>query len=219
MNKISKNFLFVGILICLISKTAHCQSVKIILKNSSKLLNGKYHIYEPILKIQARYKDTTEAKNETPEELMTSIVSSNSKLWEKYNAAEFDENESYTFVKGIEYELLSKLEFEIDSLPMAIIKFKLIKPDEVKKIVGVAIIKKNSKRWKTTSSYYVNRLSIAFLVFRENIMQNLILKNPKNNIEKKLLEKCYSNGLDIEKLLSQDFTKEQKEYFINPLNW
>ena len=219
--KFMKNTKFnFSILICLLSLNLFAQETKLLLNNGN-LTSASYYLYNPILKINALYNDTTEAVNQYPEQLMISIISSNSKAWEKYNSLNFDENESFTPSNdsSLKYELLSKFEFKANGSDMAIIKFNITTLKSIKIIAGVTVMQKVSGKWKTTSTTYTTKISLAFLVFKAEVMNNLIFNSPINEMEKQLLNNVYSKGLDFDKLLQQTFTKEQKNYFINPLNW
>ena len=116
----------VSISILYYSTVSYGQGAKVIL-GSGTISDVKYHLYEPYLLIKPIYKDTSEALNLYPEQLMTSIVSSTSRVWERHNAYVYDENESFEYVKGIEYELIAKLEFMANGTPTAIPLFDMFR--------------------------------------------------------------------------------------------
>ena len=186
------------------------------------IIKGEYSLYSPIKIIRAIYKDTISAKNLIPEQLMTSILSSNSKEWEKYNSLEFDNDVVYEPVNNqiLNYELISTFNFQLDSLQMAIVKFRLVNTIEKKAILGITIMQRDKIRWKTTSSQLTTKISTLFLVFKDEVLQRILNDKPLNGTEMELLKNIkVNNGFLLEKLLNQNFNDTQKKYFINPLNW
>lgn len=189
---------------------------------NGKLLQGKYTLYKPTILLSPIYKDTTEAFNKNPEELMISILSSNSKEWEKYNSLSFDDEDKYESFdnKTLNYELISRFDFQLDTLQMAFIKYKLINTAKKKEIIGITIMQKNRNRWKTTSTVITTKLSTFFLVFKDEVSYRILSDKPSNEIERKFLYNVkVKNNFSIEKLLSQSFDYDEKNYFINSLNW
>ena len=58
---------------------------RVILAVNQNLKSAKFHVYSPPFLAKAIYKDTIEAKNLYPEELMSSILSEKNASWTKYN--------------------------------------------------------------------------------------------------------------------------------------
>lgn len=74
-------FLFLISLLCFSQK----KDVKINL-NTKQLRNCNYKIYKISPSIKMIYEDTIESKNETQEQLMTSIISAKNQEWVNYNS-------------------------------------------------------------------------------------------------------------------------------------
>lgn len=204
------------------------KDIKLII-NSKPLMDCNYELFNPKVKITMIYKDTLDVKNVTTEELMTSIFSATNQKWVDYNslggkekATPFTNSE---FLEKIKYkdknymEMLSKLEFKSDSIQYAIVKFNYYLEQHKKNIKGSILMQKEKNRWYQTSNAKINNLTMMMLVFKEDILGRLLTGQGINKMEKDLISIIYNDGLDIDKLFQQNFTTEQKDYFINKLNW
>ncbi|EKT3958022.1 hypothetical protein NTJ28_002020 [Flavobacterium psychrophilum] len=204
------------------------KEVKIIL-NSKQLKNCSYEIYKPTVQIKMMYKDTTEAKNKTLEQLMTSIISAKNQEWVNYNSfggkekaapftkSEFDEK--YNNKSKNYFELLAKLEFSVDSLKYFVIKFRYFQAKVKKPIMGSILMTFSKGRWYQTFDAKITNLSMMMLVFKEDIVERILLGTGSSSLENDLIKIVYKDGLNIDLLFQQDFNQEQKTYFINDLNW
>lgn len=196
---------------------------------NSKQLNCKYELYKPATQIRMIYKDSSEAKNKTPEELMTSIISAKNQEWINYNtfggkdkAAIFSEDEFNEKAKQKEknyLELISKLDFKLDSINYAIVKFKYFQNNPNKPIMGVTLMIYANERWLQTFNAEINNLSMMMLVFKEDILGRILLGVGNNQMENDLIKLIYKDGLNVDFLFKQNLNLEQKKYFINDLNW
>jgi hypothetical protein len=217
-------FLFLIPFFCFSQK----KEVKIIL-NSKQLKNCSYERYKPSVQIKMIYKDTTEAKNKTPEELMTSTISARNQEWVNYNylggkerAAPFSKDEFDEKIRQKEnnyFELLAKLEFSVDSIKYSVIKFRYFQAKIKNPIMGSILMVYSKHRWFQTFNAQINNLSMMMLVFKEDILERIISGIGNNQMENDLIKLVYSNGLNIDLLFQQNFNQEQKDYFINNLNW
>lgn len=202
--------------------------VQIIL-NSKELKNCNYELYRPVVEIKMIYKDTLDAVNNTPEQLMTSIISASNQEWVNYNcfggkekAAPFSKEEFNKKMRGKEknyIELLAKLEFSIDSVKYSVVKFRYFQAKIKKPIMGSLLMIYSNSRWFQTSNAKLNNLSMMMLVFKEDILERILSGLGNNQMENNLIKLVYSNGLNIDLLFKQNFNQEQKKYFINDLNW
>ncbi|MBL0738428.1 hypothetical protein JI750_16145 [Flavobacterium sp. GN10] len=196
---------------------------------NSKQLDSKYELYKPAKQIRIVYKDTSDAKNKTTDELMTSIISANNQDWVNYNtfggkekAAIFSEDEFNKKVKLKEkyyLELLSKLELKVDSINYTIVKFKYFQNNPDKPIMGVTLMIHKNERWYQTFNAEINNLSMMMLVFKEDILGRMIKGAGNNQMENDLIKIIYKDGLNVDFLFKQNLNSEQKKYFINDLNW
>ena len=204
------------------------KEVKIILK-SKQLKNCSYQLYKPTVTVKMIYKDTTEALNKTSEQLMTSLISAKNQEWVNYNSfggkeksTPFNETEfeeALKYKKENYFELLAKLEFSVDSAKYSVVKFNYFKAKIKKPIMGSILMIYSKDRWFQTFDFKFNSLSMMMLVFKEDILERILTGNGQNELENNLLKLVYNNGLNIEDLFKQNFNQEQKNYYINPLNW
>ena len=126
---------------------------KKLLKNLKKVDKIKVHIYDPPFIAKKILKSIKEAKWNTPEELLTSMISRDSKEWENNNSL----NRNPLSKKGIEIKKkrdleknYNKLEFKFtftyNGLPTAIIKYWFIR--EVNQLIPtVNFMQKIDNRW------------------------------------------------------------------------
>lgn len=198
---------------------------------TNNIENTTYHIYDPPFRAMVIYKDTIEAVNKYPEQLMSSMLSASNQDWVNYNTLggaiesskisqeEFDKVKKLSYDKNY-FELLSKLEFEVNNDKMAIVKFYLYKEDLDKPVAGATVMQYINNRWYETSKPYTTSIAMALMIFKVNIMNSLLTGKGRNEMENDLIKKVYDNGLDFDKLLQQqNLSTEEKEYFTNPLNW
>lgn len=74
-------------------------------------------------------------------------------------------------------------------------------------------------RWFQTFDAKINNISMMMLVFKEDVLERILLGIGNNSIENDLIKIVYEKGLNIDLLFKQNFSDEQKKYFINDLNW
>ena len=75
--------------VCIMLQAQEDNGVRIILKASlGELQNTSFYIYNPPFKAKAIYRDTIQAINKYPEQLMSSIMSENNESWYYYNNKE-----------------------------------------------------------------------------------------------------------------------------------
>jgi hypothetical protein len=202
-----------------------------ILLNTNKLSNATHYVYSPPFIAKAIYSNMEEAKNEFPEQLMSSILSATSQSWVNYNTLESEKNTEIKNASDFEeakninkektfFELLSKLEFEANGNKIAIIKFYYHKEDKEKPIAGALVFQKNDNIWKKTSKPYTTNIAMALMVFKPDVMNRILNKKGVNDLEKTIIRNVYdASGFSFDKLLKQSFTEDEKVYLTNPLNW
>lgn len=197
---------------------------------SGKFTNSKFYIYSPPFKAKAIYKNQSEAENLFPEQLMSSILSASNQEWVDYNTlggtkkSDKKNNNHFEEVKKIDinktfFELYSKLEFNSNAAKMAIVKFYYV-TDSKKPVAGAIVMQKENGIWKSTSTSYTTNIAMALMVFKPDIIGRMLKGESINKMEKKILKAVYDeNGFSFEKLIKIKLSKEEKEYFTNPLNW
>ena len=199
-------------------------------------ISTNYYVYEPPFAARGIYKDTLEAVNNFPEQVLSSIVSSTSYAWDKYNYlnGETPAKSKSHYEKAIQlnkynnyFELRSKYEFFNGENPCAFIKFH-IKFEELKVPAGgFRILEKVNGRWYV--SLIPNFAAVPYLLFwfKEVRMLELLTGKSNGNIlsDKLIAQTRDSNGnLDFEKLgdevtiiLKEGKTSERFKYFIDEI--
>lgn len=210
---------------------------RIILKASKgDIKNSFFHVYTPSFKAKVIYKDTIQAVNKYPEQLMSSIMSENNETWYYYNNLEKKEispkiKNRFNRVNSLDkdknyFELLHKFQFESNGKQYAFIKFRLILENKKPSNGAYSMVKINGK-WKKTSSSDTFKMTMMNVFFRSDRLQE-VFKGKKgiNPLMDSLIDIVYNNGvLDMEKLLNE-FEKWNKnnevnklEYFTENPNW
>ena len=103
---------------------------------------------------------------------------------------------------------------------MSIIKFYFHKEGKEKPIAGALVFQKVDGAWKKTSTPYTTNMSMALMVFKPDVMNRLLLGEGINELEENIIKNVTDkDGFNFNKLLEQKFTKSEKEYLTNPINW
>ncbi len=190
--------------------------VRIILKaTKGNIGNSSFYVYNPPFKAKAIYKDTIEAVNSYPEQLMSSIMSENSEAWYYYNNLERNKisskiKERFNNVSALDkdknyMELLHKFEFEVSGTQYAIIKFKLVVEEREEPSYGAYALTKVENKWKKTASPLTFKLVMLNAFFKTDKLNQIIKGNKTNDkLVNNVIEKVYENGiLNVEKLLEE----------------
>lgn len=159
--------------------------------------------------VVTKYDDFDEVTNTTPEELMRSILSASSLEWKNYNSERQLTKSSQDFetienaVDSSYYFVLeSKLEFVVNGLIHAIVKYRLI---ENGKLYGFAegMIKKNG-RWYTTSKAELNQIVFFMGMVDLEYIDAIFRKNNTNNDQFNQIREQYleSGTINLTGLLS-----------------
>jgi hypothetical protein len=137
-----------------------------------------YHIYQPYYQAKGGYKDTLEARNDTPEKLMSALISENSDSWYKYNhiGGEANNIEYYEKMDQMDkeknyFELHSKWSFKFQQNEYCIIKFYFISANS-EPISGCYNLVKIGNRWKVNEVFYNPESSLLFLAFQDKKLQD-----------------------------------------------
>lgn len=208
-----------------------------ILAINKEFVSANFHFYNPPLQIKKTYKDTTQAKNEYPEELMISILSADNQKWNEYNflnkKAPEKSGKHYANVKKMDinknyFTLHSKFTFNLNNVPTSIIKFYVKVLDNPKPTSGFILMQKINNRWFATSIPGFENLAIVIMRFDSEKLQKIFVGEQTGNIMiDSVIEKTRNEtgGLDFDKLnnVYVDWYKnnEQKfiDYFIDKNAW
>ncbi len=157
---------------------------------------------------------------------MQSVLSCSSEEWEVFNTfegkekAEINNSDYYNRIKEMDveetyFELKHKLEFEIDGVPTAIVKFYFITKDNPKPQAGVIVMQNNGYRWCKISMKMVSNLAMTVLRLKTEEFEKII-KGNIDTIELQQMNKSVfvNDKLDFNKLnqeIDSFYTNETKE--------
>ncbi|WP_375604869.1 hypothetical protein [Flavobacterium davisii] len=187
-----------------------------------------FYKYKPEFIIKAT-KDFKNIKNEFPEELIQSILSCSNEEWEIFNTlggrqkADINDQSHYDRVKKMNvdknyFELKHKLEFEIDGIPTAIVKFYFITQESPKPQAGITVMQKYAGRWYKTSMKMVSNLAMTALRLKTDELEKIILEKNESPQLQELNKRVFIKGkLDFNKL-NQEIDSWYIDKSINNLN-
>jgi hypothetical protein len=183
-----------------------------------------FYNYQQGFKVKGT-KDFKTIKNEFPEDLMQSILSCSNEEWEIFNTlggkekAEINDSDYYNHIKKMDvektyFELKHKLEFEIDGVPSAIVKFYFISQDSPKPQAGLTVMQKKGNRWYKTSMKMVSNLAMTVLRLKTEEFEKIINGNVNTPELIQINKKVFVNGkLDFNKL-----NQEIDSWYMEPTN-
>lgn len=213
------------------------QGSRVILSTNNTGSSTSFYVYNPGYLAKAIYKDTLDAKNTFPEQLMESLISANNQKWidyntlggmlnsKKYDKAYFNArnkmNKTKTFL-----ELKAKYIFTFQGNEMAIIKYFYNSPDN-KPTSGAYVLQKLGERWFYTSTSFTSDLALVIMRFQEEKLA-LILKGEKTGnakIDEVILRLKDANGFISTAKLVNEFNNwytnnlEILNYFKDANTW
>ncbi|MFK8298973.1 hypothetical protein ACI76O_11500 [Capnocytophaga cynodegmi] len=194
-----------------------------------------YFKYENV-KIFATLEDISQAENKTPEQLAQSILSCSSREWDVKNTLGGVNNvsektkEEYSQIKSMDkkknyFELISKIEFEIDKIPTAVLKMYFFSESFPNPQAGIFVMQKYNDVWYKTSTKQINNIALTILRLKPEILDAIM----NNNYNIDYLQKIKGNvttdnildfnklSIELEKLSESDssvFYKLKDEYSI-----
>lgn len=194
------------------------------------------HVYDS-LTIKKDYTRLDEVKNDSPENLLKSILSATSQEWIDYNTlggslkSNKRKEDYFKRIKQMDKDknyikLIHKVSFIIDNVPTEIIKF-YFKQENAKEVSGCYVLQKVNNRWYKSSNSTTSTLSIIIMRMRTDILVELISGKTSNPKIKEVYNAIYSNGfIDLSKLENVFFswytpTKENEmlNLFIDSKAW
>lgn len=239
-----KNIIKAILLIILISTSALGQNTvaekgsRVLLSTSQDLSNVSFYVYTPPFSAKAIYKDTAEATNKFPEQLMSSVISATSQQWIYYNTlngkekAEKKEQKYFDYIKYMDkdknyFELRSKLSFSLNSSYFTIIKFYFHIQELPKTQTGAYVMQQVNGRWYLTSNSNTSDIALMVMRFQEEKLLYLLKAKP---IGDKLMDDLIklvakNESIDFTLLYNEfsswyDKNESQKiDYFIDKNAW
>jgi hypothetical protein len=194
-----KKIFFIFFILCEISfsqeQQTDCATTIVINQNIQNMKVSKYPKYFVIKKIE-NFKSV---KNNTPEDLMISVLSSSSMEWYNFNKEKKIEksNQDFKYINQINpnnyyTQLKYKVVFEANGIEYAIIKYVLF--DNKKEYGFAESMKKINNQWYTTTDsgitnfvFFMGMIDIKYI---DAIFNNLKSDNPfLNNIISQNVEK------------------------------
>jgi hypothetical protein len=224
------------ILIIVFCKKAYAQkdsNLSLGIEQESEL---SFQVYDSLL-IKKEYVNLEEVKNDTPENLMKSILSANSQEWVDYNtlggSAKSTKRKEDYFVKIKQMnidknyiKLIHKVSFFINNTPTEIIKF-YFKQENAKEVSGCYVLQKIDNRWYKVSNTTTSNLSIIIMRLKTEILIELFSGKASNVLTKELYNTINSNGyIDLSKLDNAFFSwysptkkNDKLNLFIDSKTW
>lgn len=232
-------FLQIATILIFIGRASFGQSEegsRVILSNNG-LKNTSFYIYQPVFAAKSIYKKMEEAKNQYPEQLMSSILSVTTQSWEDFNTlggSKDAEQKEPAFFESIQkmnkdknyFELRCKLEYESNGEQFAIIKFYLIREGTMP-MCGAYAMQKIAGRWFKTSTPLTSSLAFLLMSFDENkldlVFQQKTTESPMiTNLLNKIVE---NKQVSLSKLIeiSNDWTTNEDatntDFFLDKNSW
>lgn len=212
-------------------------------KDYANLIIGKedevelsFQIYDSLV-IKKDYTKFEDVINDSPENLIKSILSATNQEWVDYNTlggSQKSTKRKPDYFKKIEemnkdknyIQLIHKFSFSIDNVPTEIIKF-YFKQENTTAVSGCYVLQKINNRWYKLSNTTTANLSIMVMRLKTEILKELFSGKTSNDKTKELYNKIYSNGiLDLRKFENIFFswyspTKKNDiiNVFIDPKTW
>ncbi|KQO32769.1 hypothetical protein ASF10_20145 [Flavobacterium sp. Leaf82] len=212
-------------------------------QNDPNLILGKedeselsFHVYDSLI-IKKDYLKLEEVKNDTPENLMRSILSASSQEWIDYNtlggSIKSSKRKEDYFVKIKQMsidknyiKLIHKVSLLINNTPTEIIKF-YFKQENTKDVSGCYVLQKVNDRWYKVSNNTTSNLSIIVMRLKTNVLIELFSGKTSNILTKELYNAINSGGyMDLSKLENIFFSwysplkkNEKLNLFIDSKTW
>lgn len=167
-------------------------------------------------KIYKDYSSLDEAKMDTPENLMISILSAtnqqwyNANIWKGESSAKIQPQEYFDKIIRASKEdlflvLEHKLSFELSGIPTCIIKFYFNSKGE-KPLSGAYVFQKRGERWYRTSNTSTSELSIIVMRLKTEVLEDIVNGNSSNPEIQELIQLIYDGD-------TLSFSKLEKEFY------
>lgn len=213
------------------------QGNRIMLATRDQGAESAFYIYDPPFKAKPVFKDTAEAKNQYPEQLMESMISANNQKWVDYNTLggstksrkhdeKYFERVKNAGKESLFLELKAKYTFQYAGNEIAIIKYYLHAPG-ISPTSGAYVLQRVGARWYYTSTTFTSDLAVLIMRFREEKLKLILkgeiigdkrtddvmasVKDAAGNILTDKLVKEFNNWIEN----NPDYT----EYYKDPNTW
>ena len=165
---------------------------RVILAVNNSSVESGFYIYEPVYLAKKIFKDTLEAKNLYPEQLMESLISANNQKWVDYNTLggsekskqygnNYFENVNKADKGTLFLELKAKYTFQYAGTDMAIIKYFYHAP-EIPVMSGAYVMQRIGGRWHYTSMSFTSELAVLIMRFDEKKLSLILQGNPTGDL-------------------------------------
>jgi hypothetical protein len=220
------------------AQTSPFQGDRVILGNQSSMQNLVFTQYKPVFKATMLYKNQNEAKNETPETLVSSIISASTQAWVDYNTFGGAEKSRKITKEALEraktankekvfLNLTSKMTFNANGSEMCIVKFYIHSDGLPKPISGTYLFQKVANRWYHSASPWASNLMIMMMSFDDDKLATILKgKTIGDKIIDNLIVKIVDKkGINLDKLYIEYDSwyakndKIKKDYFLDKNSW
>jgi hypothetical protein len=214
------------------------QGDRVMLGNQSSMQNLVFSKYEPAYKAKMLYKSQSEAKNETPESLVSSIISASSQDWVDYNTLGGSEKSRKIDKEALKrattadrekvyFELTSKMNFRANGSEMCIIKFFIHSDGLPKPFSGTYLFQKNGSRWYHTATPWATNLMIMMMSFDDSKLATLLKGKPIGEpLMDELMKKVFQDNTFNLEILYKEYDswyankdEKRKNYFLDKNTW
>jgi hypothetical protein len=214
------------------------QGDRVMLGNQSSMQNLVFSKYQPAFKAKMLYKNQSEAKNETPESLVSSIISASNQEWVDYNTLGGKEKSKKIDKEALKrattadrekvyFELTSKMNFKANGAEMCIIKFFIHSDGLPKPFSGTYLFQKNGNRWYHTATPWATNLMIMMMSFDDSKLATLLKSKPIGQpLMDELIKKVFQGNKFNLELLYKEYDswyankdEKRKNYFLDKKTW
>lgn len=183
-----------------------CATTILINQNARNFMVYKYPIETKALKLN----DFSEVSNNTPEELMSSVLSASNLNWYNFNREEKKEKTSQDFnyiekadSENYYFELLYKVKFNANGKEYTVIKYYL--HTKGKAPLGFAeAMKKNNNRWVTTSEAEISQLLFFMIMIDVKYIDAIFnnIKSDNDDLNKIITSNTVNSSVNINGVLN-----------------
>lgn len=231
---IQNKFVLITLLLFINLLNAQKEQSNIVLGYAEEHELGFYE-YEPKLKVKATMTAMSEAKNQYPEELMTSILSATNQKWVNYNTlskgVKKKDPSHFEKIKKMSkdenyFELHHKLSFKLGNIPTVLIKF-FVHEENQQPISACYVMQKVNNRWQRTANTNLSLLSIIVMRLKSDVLKGIVTGKSTNKAINAIRDRVTTNDmLDVKKLEKEFeswYSPKKDEYKIqmykDPKSW
>lgn len=199
-----------------------------------------YHVYDLPFEAKPILQEKGEIDLNYPEQLMISIASATNQKWVNYNTYSKDRDLMYKppayFAKKKKWDpdknylsLTSKLQFEMDGVEYALMRFHAISEHSDRQPIGVYVFRKTKSRWYGAPNALSDNLIMTMLYFKIDLLEAVLIgKKNENPYMDELIDRVHDeNGINL--MLLGDVVaswsevekegKDKQTYFFDKIDW